>query len=395
MGLGSSDNWLFDCLDATDTETLIGAVGMLNETLKKCKIAFLDEMEDKKSVFRQNMVNRIAKSLRRLDKRDKKTYKEHKELLASRLGRNWMDVQKKINELMKQFLDAIGKNFYPIELETWDSLVEGHIKGFWVELFQDKVPIPKNFLKAIHSVNKDLIMWCFGFMAKDMDGIDLFELNREGDNVMISAIKHCSEPQKKLDQMQADLKKQASSTNLLAKKISLGRIFARDENDESYPEKALMETKLEAEKWQLWIKRLIHLLAQAGAIEDPSYDADAIDQFGWTALMWAVVKEELDIVETLCSTTADIDARDPCGRTPLHLAVTQCNLAIVNSLLKHGAEVHVKNAFKETPLSIAKKLDQEEIFNALGGEEELEMEKWKLCSPRRGRGKVYPLISIS
>jgi len=398
MGVGSSDNWLFQCLDENDVETLIGAVGMLNEALKKCKDAFTLEMENKKSVFRQNMVNRIAKSLRNLDKKDKKTYKEHKELLNARLGQTWMEVQKKINNLMLQFLEAIGKDFYPIELESWDALVEGIIKAFWIELFRDAVPMPKAFLKAIHRVNKDMIMWCFAYLANTMDGVDLFDLNKEGDNILISAIKSCSEPIKKLNEVKDNLKK--NSERKLMPKRTLSRIFARSlseegqaertreaidvelgadridlETGEAFSENTLLEKKIQAEKWQLWIKRLIHLLAQAGAIEDPKMDADAIDQFGWTALMWAVVKEETDIVETLCSTTADIDCRDPCGRTPLHLAVQQCNLEIVNCLLKHGAEVHSKNAFGETPLTLAEKQDNDEIYLALGGDAALDKEK--------------------
>jgi len=385
MGVGSSDNWLFQCLDENDVETLIGAVGMLNEALKKCKDAFTLEMENKKSVFRQNMVNRIAKSLRNLDKKKKKTYKEHKELLDARLGKTWMEIQKKIKNLFLQFLEAIGENFFPIELEAWDALVEGFVKEFWTEKFQDTVPMPKGFSKAIHRVNKDMIMWCFAFLATTMDGVDLFDLNQEGDNIMISAIKSCSEPIKKLKEVKDNMKKKekrknGDRKNSMSKK-TISRIFARidSETGEAFSENALLEKKIQAEKWQLWIKRLIHLLAQAGAIEDPKMDADAIDQFGWTALMWAVVKEESDIVETLCATTADIDCRDPCGRTPLHLAVQQCNLEIVNCLLKHGAEVHCMNAFGETPLNIAKKLDQDKIFGALGGADALEEEKKSGC----------------
>jgi len=276
---------------------------------------------------------------------------------------------------MMQFLEAIKEDFYPIELESWDALVEGLIKDFWTEKFKETVPIPKAFMKAIHRVNKDMIMWCFAYLATTMDGVDLFDLNKEGDNILISAIKSCSEPIKKLNEVKDNLKK--NSERKLMPKRTLSRIFARIdlETGEAFSENTLLEKKIQAEKWQLWIKRLIHLLAQAGAIEDPKIDADAIDQFGWTALMWAVVKEETDIVETLCSTTADIDGRDPCGRTPLHLAVQQRNLEIVNCLLKHGAEIHMKNAFGETPLTLASIQDQDEIFLALGGDEALAEEK--------------------
>lgn len=377
MGIGSSDNWLFDCLDSIDVETLKGSVGLLNEALKSCKDAFLLEMGDKKSVFRQNMVSRITKSIRNLHVKKKKIYKEHKELLETRLGKTWLEVQSKVDVLLGQILGAIAESFFPIELESWDCLVNDIIKGFWRELFQKDVPIPKRFLKAVHSVNKDSILWCIAFLSAEMDGVDLFDLNREGDNIMISAIKSCSEPIKKLQAEKDDLEmktKNGSERPTLSMRVS--QIFKRENGkDKSSSSKELKDQWKEAENWQKWIKHLIHLLAQAGAIEDPKNDSDAIDQFGWTALMWAVVKKETEIVETLCTTTADIDYIDPCGRTPLHLAVQQGDAEIVKCLINHGAEVHCKNAFGETPLSITQKLNLSEIFLVLGGKDALEKEK--------------------
>jgi len=384
MGVGGSDNWLFECLDEIDVETLKGSVGLLNEALKNCKEAFLVEMEDKafdsqKSVFRQNMIDRIAKSLRNLHKKEKKKYKDHKELLITRLGKTWMEVRKKVTILLDHLLEAIRDSFFPIELDSWDNLVKGIVRGFWSELFKKEVPIPRRFLKAVHRVNKDLILWCIDFISSEMDGVDLFDLNREGDNIMISAIKSCSEPIKKLQREKDDmeLKKQTRADRASSLKLRAISIFNREKSEDSSSSssKELKDQWEEAETWQKWIKILIHLLAQAGAIEDPTNDSDAIDQFGWTALMWAVVKTETEIVETLCSTTADIDYIDPCGRTPLHLAVQKGNAEIVKCLVSHGAEVHCKNAFGETPLSITQKLDQKEIFILLGGKDALEKEK--------------------
>jgi len=386
MGVGGSDNWLFECLDEIDVETLKGSVGLLNEALKKCKDAFLLEMDDKtvgakKSVFRQNMVDRIAKSLRHLHKKEKKTYKDHKELLITRLGKTWMEVRNKVTFLLDELLEVIKDNFFPIELDSWDNLVEDIVRGFWRELFKEEIPIPRRFLKAIHRVNKDLILWCIDFISSEMDGVDLFDLNREGDNLMISAIKSCSEPIKKLRAEKDDMetKKKTRAKRASSLKLRAISIFTKeklsDDTSSASSSKELKDQWEEAENWQKWIKILIHLLAQAGAIEDPKNDSDAIDQFGWTALMWAVVKKETEIVETLCSTTADIDYIDPCGRTPLHLAVQKGNAEIVKCLVSHGAEVHCKNAFGETPLSITQKLDQKEIFLLLGGIDALEKEK--------------------
>jgi len=271
MGVGSSDNWLFECLDEMDVETLKGSVGLLNEALKSCKDAFLLEMEDKTSVFRQNMVSRITKSLRNLHKKKKKIYKEHEELLTTRLGKSWMEVREKVDVLLDQLLEAIKEGFFPIELESWDRLVYDILKGFWRELFQKEIPIPQRFLKAVHSVNKDSILWCIAKLSTEMDGVDLFDLNREGDNIMISAIKSCSEPIKKL-QAEKDYKerkaRKGSQRGTLRMRIS--QIFKRDkEGDPSISSKELEDQWKKAENWQTWIKHLIHLLAQAGAIEDP------------------------------------------------------------------------------------------------------------------------------
>jgi len=114
---------------------LKGSVGLLNEALKKCKDAFLLEMEDKAfgaktSVFRQNMVDRIAKSLRHLHRTEKKTYKNHKDLLTTRLGKTWMEIRSKVTILLDELLEVIRDSFFPIELDSWDNLVEDIVHGF-------------------------------------------------------------------------------------------------------------------------------------------------------------------------------------------------------------------------------------------------------------------------
>src|SRR5437763_957485 len=66
-------------------------------------------------------------------------------------------------------------------------------------------------------------------------------------------------------------------------------------------------------------------------------DANATSTDGTTALLWAVDKDSVAIVDQLLAAGAKVDQPNRYGATPLALACTNGNAAIVQRLLKGGA----------------------------------------------------------
>lgn len=74
---------------------------------------------------------------------------------------------------------------------------------------------------------------------------------------------------------------------------------------------------------------------------------------GYTALMFAVSNENVDLTTILIHFCADVNVQDNKGNTPLHLAVFNSQSKIVNLLLNKGAKVDTANKDGNTPLHIA------------------------------------------
>lgn len=66
------------------------------------------------------------------------------------------------------------------------------------------------------------------------------------------------------------------------------------------------------------------------------------------ALIDAVDKDQITVVQRLLARGADINEETPDGYTPLHLAIYLNFRNIARLLLKHGADVHKRNEYGST-----------------------------------------------
>jgi ankyrin repeat protein len=80
-------------------------------------------------------------------------------------------------------------------------------------------------------------------------------------------------------------------------------------------------------------------------------NARARDKDGTTALMWAAVYGDVDLMNALPDGRADVNARNHAGATALMWSIG--NIAKVKLLLDHGADVNVRANTGFTPLIIA------------------------------------------
>ncbi|MFC1781686.1 ankyrin repeat domain-containing protein, partial [Planctomycetota bacterium] len=79
-------------------------------------------------------------------------------------------------------------------------------------------------------------------------------------------------------------------------------------------------------------KELAELLIDKGA------DINAKNNWGWTALVWAVSVGRTEVAEFLISKGADVNITDQWGQTTLVIAQQRGNTEIIELLRKHGAE---------------------------------------------------------
>jgi len=124
-------------------------------------------------------------------------------------------------------------------------------------------------------------------------------------------------------------------------------------------------------------------------------DVNQKDDFGRTALHWAVVYQKLDVVQLLVSHGANVNIKDQSGDMPLHLAHENDSQKIINiltaagakddsgwtelmyaaafgghvnsvrSLLKRGVAVNAKDAMGDTALIHACEWDNAEVARVL------------------------------
>lgn len=76
---------------------------------------------------------------------------------------------------------------------------------------------------------------------------------------------------------------------------------------------------------------------------------------GWTALMYAIDKNNMPLVEKLIKhKDIDLNVQDPAGRTALMLAVDTYNVPVVEKLIEHKVDVTFKNRAGRTAYDFAK-----------------------------------------
>ena len=104
-------------------------------------------------------------------------------------------------------------------------------------------------------------------------------------------------------------------------------------------------------------------VARAAAQNDPESvrqmigggagNPNQIDEHSRTAMHYAAMNGNLQIIAILIKANAKLNPADPLGDTPLHLAVEQHQIEAAKLLLDVGAEVDPQNKEGLTPLMIA------------------------------------------
>ena len=80
---------------------------------------------------------------------------------------------------------------------------------------------------------------------------------------------------------------------------------------------------------------------------------DATSSNAMTALMWAVCKGRIDIVDLLLAKKAKVDMQDVWGTTALMLASQMQSLEMINMLIKKGADPNLVNKQGRCAMQIA------------------------------------------
>lgn len=100
-------------------------------------------------------------------------------------------------------------------------------------------------------------------------------------------------------------------------------------------------------------------------VKMPAIRLDSKDLSGYTALIWACVKDQPTVVQALLDAGASVNQPNSFGDTPLIRACEHNRANIVTSLLRHGAAVNVANLQGHTALMKACKGSHEPIVNLL------------------------------
>ena len=95
-------------------------------------------------------------------------------------------------------------------------------------------------------------------------------------------------------------------------------------------------------------------------------DINAKDGDGWTALMDASNKGNLEIAKYLLENGADINFQSNYGFTALISASSKGNIEMVKLLVENEADVNIKNNYGKTALDLAKIEEIKELLRKAG-----------------------------
>ncbi len=122
-------------------------------------------------------------------------------------------------------------------------------------------------------------------------------------------------------------------------------------------------------------------------------DINTCDSRGYTAMLWAAQKGNIDIVNLLIKNGANIEAKHEASRgyTPLIVAAINNHIEVAKMLIEHGANINSKNNNGNTALSVANEKGHTEIVELLE-QTNIYTEKALLEAAKNGNFKTVKLL---
>ncbi len=90
-----------------------------------------------------------------------------------------------------------------------------------------------------------------------------------------------------------------------------------------------------------------------------------VNKDGWSPIHYAVIRGDLEIVNSLINAGAEVDALSPNESTPLMYASRYGHIRVVKLLLDKGADLSAVNSQDLTPIDFARMYNQNEIARGL------------------------------
>jgi len=103
----------------------------------------------------------------------------------------------------------------------------------------------------------------------------------------------------------------------------------------------------------LYIAALSGDLANVKRLTQEGSDVDRKDEWGGTALYWAMRGKQKEVAEFLIAHGANVNVKGEKDLTPLHLAITNNQKELIETLIARGADVNAKGEKGQTPLHLA------------------------------------------
>lgn len=105
-------------------------------------------------------------------------------------------------------------------------------------------------------------------------------------------------------------------------------------------------------------------LEQVMTLVEKGFNVNAVDEFGFTPIMWAIINGDTKIAKFLFRHGAKFNKKIPFGKSPLYLAVCKDRKEILNFLIKKGKNLD-KQVEGLSPLMLATILGNKAIVQKL------------------------------
>ncbi|WP_375316005.1 ankyrin repeat domain-containing protein [Wolbachia endosymbiont (group A) of Colletes cunicularius] len=96
-----------------------------------------------------------------------------------------------------------------------------------------------------------------------------------------------------------------------------------------------------------------HLDVVEYLVGEKGVDVNFVGENGWTPLLNAVERDNVEVVEYLIEKGAYVNATTEDGTTGLHIAAEHCNFDMVKCLVINGANINARDKSDNTPLYLA------------------------------------------